>query len=207
MDNWGCWDFFFQPSSIIWPPPLYSSPYWEKLINKKGRPSLVCCFNSHCRQCWGCLVAHWGCNDYDALDCQKCPLRVDWICGTTFHSLFYVAFRVGFLHETFQGNIEVDATEDMVAEKLLSSRTMLFLGLGMIVSVPVFKTFTHLPPYMGMMLALGVVWLVSEYIHPEDFSRGTQAFVFCPQGTFQDWNLQHPLLSRYFDGCRRFGNL
>jgi Na+/H+ antiporter NhaD/arsenite permease-like protein len=42
----------------------------------------------------------------------------------------------------------------------------------MIVSVPVFKTLTHLPPYMGMMLALGVVWLVSEYIHPEeDFSR------------------------------------
>jgi Na+/H+ antiporter NhaD/arsenite permease-like protein len=42
----------------------------------------------------------------------------------------------------------------------------------MIVSVPVFKTLTHLPPYMGMMLALGVVWLVSEYIHPEeDFSK------------------------------------
>ena len=42
----------------------------------------------------------------------------------------------------------------------------------MIVSVPVFKTLTHLPPYIGMMLAVGVVWLVSEYIHPEeDFSK------------------------------------
>jgi Na+/H+ antiporter NhaD/arsenite permease-like protein len=42
----------------------------------------------------------------------------------------------------------------------------------MIVSVPIFKTITHLPPYVGMMLALGVVWLVSEYIHPEeDFSK------------------------------------
>jgi len=40
--------------------------------------------------------------------------------------------------------------------------------LGMIVSVPIFKSLTHLPPYMGMMLALGVVWLVSEYIHPEE---------------------------------------
>ncbi len=40
----------------------------------------------------------------------------------------------------------------------------------MIVSVPVFKTLTHLPPYMGMMLALGVVWLVSEYIHPKRIS-------------------------------------
>jgi Na+/H+ antiporter NhaD/arsenite permease-like protein len=49
---------------------------------------------------------------------------------------------------------------------------MLFLGLGAIVFVPVFKTVTHLPPYLGMMLSLGVVWLVSEYIHPEeDFSH------------------------------------
>ena len=55
---------------------------------------------------------------------------------------------------------------------LLSSKTMLFLGLGMIISVPVFKSLTHLPPYIGMMLALGVVWLVSEYIHPEEeFTR------------------------------------
>ena len=85
---------------------------------------------------------------------------------------FALPFVLASFMKPFKGNIEVDATEDMVAEKLLSSRTMLFLGLGMIVSVPVFKTFTHLPPYMGMMLALGVVWLVSEYIHPEeDFSR------------------------------------
>ncbi|KAA3622712.1 MAG: sodium:proton antiporter [Flavobacterium sp.] len=80
-------------------------------------------------------------------------------------------FIAGFL-KPFKGEIEVDSTEDVVAERLLSSKTMLFLGLGMIVSVPVFKTFTHLPPYVGMMLALGVVWLVSEYIHPEeDFSK------------------------------------
>jgi Na+/H+ antiporter NhaD/arsenite permease-like protein len=45
---------------------------------------------------------------------------------------------------------------------------MLFLGLGAIIFVPVFKSITHLPPYVGMMLGLGVVWLVSEYIHPEE---------------------------------------
>ncbi len=85
---------------------------------------------------------------------------------------FVIPFFVASYLKPFRGQIEVDATEDMEAERLLSSRTMLFLGLGMIVSVPVFKTLTHLPPYMGMMLALGVVWLVSEYIHPEeDFSK------------------------------------
>lgn len=85
---------------------------------------------------------------------------------------FVVPFFVASYLKPFRGNIEVDSEEDVVAERLLSSKTMLFLGLGMIVSVPVFKTFTHLPPYVGMMLALGVVWLVSEYIHPEeDFSK------------------------------------
>ncbi|HBY66591.1 MAG TPA: sodium:proton antiporter, partial [Flavobacteriaceae bacterium] len=85
---------------------------------------------------------------------------------------FIVPFFIASYLKPFRGNVEVDATKDTVAERLLSSKTMLFLGLGMIVSVPVFKTITHLPPYMGMMLALGVVWLVSEYIHPEeDFSN------------------------------------
>ncbi|HRX28478.1 MAG TPA: hypothetical protein P5235_03785 [Saprospiraceae bacterium] len=68
----------------------------------------------------------------------------------------------------FVGSISVDAKEDVVAERLLSSRTILFVGLGAIVFVPIFKTVTHLPPYLGMMLSLGFVWLVSEKIHPEE---------------------------------------
>ncbi len=75
---------------------------------------------------------------------------------------------VASLLPAFKGEIEVDATENKDMRQLLSSKTMLFLGLGAIVSVPIFKTVTHLPPYLGMMLALGVVWLVSEYIHPEE---------------------------------------
>ena len=76
---------------------------------------------------------------------------------------------IATLLPAFKGNVEVDTSDGDVDERsLLSSRTMLFLGLGMIVSVPIFKTLTHLPPYLGMMLALGVVWLVSEYIHPEE---------------------------------------
>ncbi len=85
---------------------------------------------------------------------------------------FILPFFIASYMKPFQGEVQIDVSEDKVSEKLLSSRTMLFLGLGMIVSVPVFKTLTHLPPYMGMMFALGIVWLVSEYIHPEeDFSK------------------------------------
>jgi Na+/H+ antiporter NhaD/arsenite permease-like protein len=43
---------------------------------------------------------------------------------------------------------------------------MLFLVLGLVglLSVPVFKAYTHLPPFMGMMLSLSVLWLVSEFV-------------------------------------------
>ena len=94
---------------------------------------------------------------------------------------FVVPFLFASFMKPFQGNLitaelESDEGVPMSAERLLSSKTMLFLGLGMIVFVPIFKTVTHLPPYIGMMLSLGVVWLVSEYIHPEeDFTEERKA--------------------------------
>ncbi|MFT5723262.1 MAG: Na+/H+ antiporter NhaD/arsenite permease-like protein [Bacteroidia bacterium] len=39
------------------------------------------------------------------------------------------------------------------------------LGLGGLLFVPIFKTVTHLPPFMGMMLSLGILWAVTEIIH------------------------------------------
>jgi Na+/H+ antiporter NhaD/arsenite permease-like protein len=44
---------------------------------------------------------------------------------------------------------------------------MFFLGLGVLIAVPAFKTITHLPPYMGILLALGVVWIISEVLHAD----------------------------------------
>ncbi len=51
-------------------------------------------------------------------------------------------------------------------EKVRGGSAMLFLGVGALIFVPVFKTFTHMPPYMGMLLGLGVLWVVSEIINP-----------------------------------------
>lgn len=81
---------------------------------------------------------------------------------------FVVPFFIATLLPQFRGDIQFDPGAETDQHRLLSSKTMLFLGLGMIVFVPVFKTVTHLPPYLGMMLSLGVVWLASEYIHPEE---------------------------------------
>lgn len=42
---------------------------------------------------------------------------------------------------------------------------VLCAGVGALLFVPVFKTITHLPPYMGMLLGLGVLWLLTEIMH------------------------------------------
>jgi Na+/H+ antiporter NhaD/arsenite permease-like protein len=42
---------------------------------------------------------------------------------------------------------------------------VLLFGIGALLFVPVFKTLTHLPPFMGMLLALGSLWLLTEIFH------------------------------------------
>jgi len=42
---------------------------------------------------------------------------------------------------------------------------MFLLGLAILVAVPVFKTITHLPPFMGILLGLGLLWLVGDLLH------------------------------------------
>jgi len=48
-----------------------------------------------------------------------------------------------------------------------SGKLMLILGLAVLLGVPVFKTVTHLPPYLGILLGLGILWIVSELINPD----------------------------------------
>lgn len=67
---------------------------------------------------------------------------------------------------------EIEPTED--GEKVSQHGTkMLIIGLGMIVFVPIFKTVTHLPPYVGMMLSLGIVSLVAEFVSNREISLTT----------------------------------
>lgn len=40
-----------------------------------------------------------------------------------------------------------------------------FSGIGVLILVPVFKTLTHLPPYMGILLGLGLLWIITEILH------------------------------------------
>lgn len=59
---------------------------------------------------------------------------------------------------------------------------ILITGIGLLVSVPVFKTITHLPPFMGMLMALGLLWIITTIIH-----KGKEA------GLAQKYTVTHAL--------------
>ena len=82
-------------------------------------------------------------------------------------------FIASFLNP-FKGDLEddINTSSDEVHDTTYSS-IMLYLGLGMILFVPIFKTITHLPPYVGMMLSLGVVCTFAEIFSTRQFRLTT----------------------------------
>lgn len=52
-----------------------------------------------------------------------------------------------------------------IATSAFERNLIFFLGLALLIAVPVFKTVTHLPPFMGILFALGLLWLVGELLH------------------------------------------
>jgi Na+/H+ antiporter NhaD/arsenite permease-like protein len=54
--------------------------------------------------------------------------------------------------------------ESTVAEKA-DGKIVMISGIGFLIFVPVFKTVTHLPPFMGMLLALGLMWVITTLLH------------------------------------------
>ena len=103
-----------------------------------------------------------------------------WIGGqlstmTIITSLFIpslVAMLVPLIILTFtmKGNItrpkRMDGIEHYTNPTTKFERNLIFfLGVAGLLFVPIFKTVTHLPPFMGMMLSLGVLWAVTEIIH------------------------------------------
>lgn len=58
------------------------------------------------------------------------------------------------------------AQQDMRSEISTGERnSIFFLGVGALIFVPVFKTLTHLPPFVGMLFALGVLWVFTEIFY------------------------------------------
>lgn len=65
-----------------------------------------------------------------------------------------------------KGEVKKPAVINNVSETSKGERLlMLLMGIGGLIFVPVFKEFTDLPPYMGMLLSLSIIWFTTEIIH------------------------------------------
>ena len=71
--------------------------------------------------------------------------------------------------KVFKGSLDA-SIEDNDKPKSKFSAAMFYLGLGGILFVPVFKSITHLPPYVGMMLSLAIVAVFAEYFSKSKFN-------------------------------------
>jgi Na+/H+ antiporter NhaD/arsenite permease-like protein len=58
--------------------------------------------------------------------------------------------------------------EEVFQTSAFETNLTFFLGLGILVAVPVFKAVTHLPPYMGILFGLGILWAVADLVHRQE---------------------------------------
>jgi NhaD family Na+/H+ antiporter len=80
-------------------------------------------------------------------------------------SVFSLVVTVLLLSFQFRGNFSAITKPESKEEAEPGSKLIFWIGVIGLVSVPIFKAITGLPPFMGMLIALGVLWLVTDLIH------------------------------------------
>lgn len=106
---------------------------------------------------------------------QITPLGI--IKGLLLPSLVSMVVPLGISAYALRGR-EVVSPERVEDNTDLSStdferNLVFFLGLSILVAVPAFKTLTHLPPFLGILFGLGILWLAGDLVHrnKEDESK------------------------------------
>ena len=91
------------------------------------------------------------------------------IVQTILPSLICFLVPAFIISRQVKGNTVPSAeTTEKVFTNTRRDRNMIFwVGVGCLLFVPIFKTITHLPPYMGILIGLGVMWVITEMIHSE----------------------------------------
>ncbi|MDR1725538.1 MAG: sodium:proton antiporter NhaD [Bacteroidales bacterium] len=83
-------------------------------------------------------------------------------------SLVSMVVPLSVITLTMKGSVvrpqDTETTTTLAGSKS-QSNIIFFLGVGSLLFTPVFKTITHLPPYMGILLGLGLIWVVTEIMH------------------------------------------
>ena len=84
-------------------------------------------------------------------------------------SLISMLVPAYILSRSLHGKLEVkDFSQNERVDNPLTEtqrKTVFFLGVGGLVFVPVFKTITHLPPFVGILLILGILWTITEIFY------------------------------------------
>lgn len=104
---------------------------------------------------------------------------MDWRAGD-YHQ-YYLRHLSGFCQQPFDSTsgsflfsrqekepLERNAAHEMAAHHKTTAfeeKLMFILGFMGLLAVPVFKYFTHLPPYMGILLSVGILWYVTDLLH------------------------------------------
>ena len=90
------------------------------------------------------------------------------IATTLLPSLVCATLPLLWLSVTQRGEVRRPAEQEYREEAMVPKReriTVFVLGLATLLGVPVFKSLTHLPPFMGIMFGLGILWCYTEVIH------------------------------------------
>lgn len=67
-----------------------------------------------------------------------------------------------------KGEVQTPKEEFDTETKNEAHRNIVFFsGVGILLLVPIFKTVTHLPPFMGILLGLGILWIIVEMLHSD----------------------------------------
>jgi Na+/H+ antiporter NhaD/arsenite permease-like protein len=90
--------------------------------------------------------------------------------GMFLPALVNLLVPLAIISSTLRGMPVVEPQQDLnrikgAATSERERNIMFFLGLGVLIAVPVFKTLTHLPPFMGVLFGLGLLWLVGDLLH------------------------------------------
>jgi Na+/H+ antiporter NhaD/arsenite permease-like protein len=96
---------------------------------------------------------------------QVTTLRI--IEGVFVPSVICLLVPLLYLSIRMKGTFQMpEADEDSISTSTdFERKFVLGLGIGVLIFVPIFKTITHLPPFMGMLFGLGLMWVVTELIH------------------------------------------
>ena len=91
-------------------------------------------------------------------------------------SLVSMVIPAYILSLSLKGNLEIQQDTVVVEEtdglSAGQRKAIFFLGVGGLIFVPIFKTITHLPPFVGILLVLGVLWTATEIFYTSIHQEG-----------------------------------